>query len=223
MVYNKVMKLIFLDFDGVLNSRQSEIYFSQTAPDTEMESRLCPIATSNLRHILTEHPDTKIVVSSTWRRSRTEVELGHILSQFGIDPSVIISKTPYYGPGEVRGLRIQEWFDTNPEIKPTHFVIIDDDSDMAHFLGTEHFIKTNSKTGLMYPEVSSILAYFGDYNLKYAQLVQGENYRLFSKPKSTEYTFDGVGFYYLDNNGEKRDNISFYPETEKFCWIKKSI
>jgi hypothetical protein len=54
-------------------------------------------------------------------------------------------------------------------------------------------------------------------------LVVGEQYRLFSKPKQVAYTFDGTGFYYLDDQGQKHDQITFYPESEKFCWIKKSI
>jgi hypothetical protein len=217
------MKLIFLDFDGVLNSRQSEIYYTQFHPDKKtMEDRLCPIATSNLLYILKDHPDTKIVVSSTWRRNRTEAVLGEILSRYGINPEVVISKTPYYGPGEVRGLRIQEWFDTHPEVKPTHFVIIDDDADMAHFLGTPHFIKTSTKMGLMYQEVQSILAYFGDYNLNFNQLTPGSEYRLFSKPKQVAYTFLENEIYYLDEEGVKR-KVFFNPETEKFCLIKKSI
>lgn len=218
------MKLIFLDFDGVLNSRQSEIFYSQFHPDRDtMEDRLCPIATSNLLHILKKHPETKIVVSSTWRRNRTEAVLGEILSRYGINPSVVISKTPYHGPGEIRGLRIQEWFDANPQIKPSHFVIIDDDADMAHFLNTPHFIKTSPKTGLMYSEVATILAYFGDYNLSFNQLVIGQQYRLFSKPQQVLYTFDGQGFYYLGEDGQEHRNIHFYPDTEKFCHVQKSI
>lgn len=218
------MKLIFLDFDGVLNSRQSEIYYSQFHPHkVTMEERLCPIATSNLLHILKEHPDTRIVVSSTWRRSRSEAVLGEILSRYGIDPSVVIGRTPYHGPGEIRGERIQEWIDSHKEINTTHFAIIDDDADMAHFLGTPHFIKTHNKTGLMYAEVSKILAYFGNYNLNFNQLIAGEQYKLFSKPKQVIYTFNGTGFYYPDEQGQKHSQITFYPETEKFCLLKKSI
>lgn len=215
------MQLIFLDIDGVLNSLQSTIYYNQFPDKISMEDRLCPIATSNLKYILDKFPDCKIIVSSTWRRGRTLEVLNQILGQYNI-PQVVIDKTPYEGPGEVRGLIIRKWMDQNPTLMQSvsDFVIIDDDSDMAEFLSTSHFIKTDSKVGFTWKEVEMIEVKFGGFNLTIEQLTPGKKYHLFSKPHDMVYTFDGKDFFYLDENGIKRSGIFIYPKTELFKQAK---
>src|SRR6202158_2602282 len=68
------MKVIFLDFDGVLNSAASFVLEARFRKENKVFDDLCPvnetlchICTSNFRHILDEVPDVKIVISSSWR------------------------------------------------------------------------------------------------------------------------------------------------------------
>jgi hypothetical protein len=79
------MNIIFLDFDGVMNSQQSVEHWrwryekgdkSRAHPeslDEEFDRKgmwIDPMALANLSYILEEHPNTYIVVSSTWRKGR---------------------------------------------------------------------------------------------------------------------------------------------------------
>ena len=59
------MRVIFLDFDGVLHPRIS--------PDKLF------VHVDRLSHVLKDHPDVKIVVSSSWRASHTIKQLCHFL------------------------------------------------------------------------------------------------------------------------------------------------
>lgn len=211
------MKLIFLDIDGVLNSRQSSAYYSRLPEELENEYTLCPIAISNLRHILEKHPDCHLVISSTWRKSRSLKTLKEIFDYYEISKEKVISKTPILDT--LRGVEIHKWLQES-KIKPTHFVILDDDKDMDRYLDTIHFIHVDNRIGFSWKEVDKILKYFGGYYLKYEDLVVGQKYQLYSKPSSTGYTFTGNGFYYEDDSG-KHDNIHFYPETECFALINQ--
>ena len=88
MKYN----IVFLDFDGVLNSEQSHLYrtffqnngtaeyvLKRSPFEREIDlfdvRRTCPIAITNLTHLLLNIPNVRVVISSTWRKSkRRDVE-----------------------------------------------------------------------------------------------------------------------------------------------------
>lgn len=143
------MKVIFLDFDGVLNSEQFIRALYRKEGPQGLIREFCPIATSNLMTILTEVPDAQIVVSSSWRLGTSLEELQQILFEHaGVPKGRVIGKTPVdikYGP---RGFEIQAWLDKHPEV--TKFVIIDDDGDMQHLL--PFLVQTNTRRGLMIDE-----------------------------------------------------------------------
>lgn len=69
------MRVIFCDFDGVLNSVASFIYNNRQnllgLTDVPTHESFDPIACSNLQFILEELPDVQVVVSSTWRKTKT--------------------------------------------------------------------------------------------------------------------------------------------------------
>lgn len=147
-VMGGTLKIIFLDFDGVLNSTQSAIYHvrKRTQYDTIFIGDWCPIAFSNLKRLLEATPDARIVVSSSWRHGRTLEQLREILMAEGVDPSRIIGATPSSSVrGEQRGWEIQDWLDAHPEVKD--YVIIDDDADMLPHQ-QEHFVQTDGHIGL---------------------------------------------------------------------------
>lgn len=138
------MKVIFLDFDGVLNShawwelRPKPFVGIKRSRIDDLE--ICPENIRQLNAIVSE-TGAKVVVSSTWRLTRTVKELRDILHRNGFIGDVI-DKTPVL-PSRRRGLEIQDWIDNN--CKDCVFVILDDDSDMEHLL--PFLVKTSLFSG----------------------------------------------------------------------------
>ena len=127
------MKVVFVDFDGVLNSFASH----RLASGETFSAAAC----GNLNVILEAVPELKIVVSSAWRIWGLE-KMREILEKNGIDKSRVIDITG--DEKGSRGYQIQCWLDRNPGV--TNIVILDDDSDMDHLMNK--LVKTNSFIGL---------------------------------------------------------------------------
>ncbi len=157
------MKLIFLDFDGVLNSRKWFNSLQGRDKDdklvlVETDDHLDPEAVE-LINKLVEQSGAQVVISSSWRILHSLDEstdtgkierpsLNEILEKAGARFKAIDTTPRLY---EERGIEIQTYLDylkSKGEIVES-FVIIDDDSDMAHFLNTKHFIKTSFAFGFM--------------------------------------------------------------------------
>lgn len=157
------MKIIFLDFDGVINSFQSAHFWHNKRDQSKWENELysqwtgslkeylaqefCPIALSNVEELMRRVPDAKIVVSSTWRLGETVESLKKILAPAKLVADAIISVTPCLDT--IRGEEIQAWITANPGV--TEFVIIDDEADMGHLLPM--LVKTNVKNGFTYTDM----------------------------------------------------------------------
>ena len=109
------MKIIFLDFDGVINPltfHHSSAGFSQSA---------C----SNVQSVLDKDPTVRIVVSSAWRRLGIE-KVREILKENGIDPTKVVDITEERGGWmpENRAHQIKAWLKAHPEVEK--FVVLDD-------------------------------------------------------------------------------------------------
>lgn len=158
-------RIVFLDFDGVLNSHE------YIATLSEEERRgvigLDPKAVRRLNALLDGDIGARIVVSSTWRHNRTTLQLGDVLCKAGLThPHAVLGRTPRWlhkTPGgiyaaESRGAEIQAWLDTAPDfgIEVTSFVVIDDDSDMAHL--TDRLVKVDLATGLQDEHLAKVIA-----------------------------------------------------------------
>lgn len=129
--------VIFLDFDGVLNSLRSCIAF-------ETYQRFDPVAVKLVRRLCDE-TYSKIVVSSTWR-------LGHNIESLQLEmhnagagslTSLVVGRTP--DTLGIRGDQIRVWLRANPVRR---YVIIDDDSDMhpdQYLVKTDHAIGMDSR------------------------------------------------------------------------------
>lgn len=156
------MRVIFLDFDGVLNSAASFLMESRrrkkdkrlTRPLNETLDRVC---TSNFQYILDQCPDVKIVISSTWREVHKLSWLKKKLKSYGIDGSLVIGKTPSLWGG-LRGREISEWLEDHPDVK--EYVVLDDNS-LTTETHNKRFIKTTWGTGLTLPHVYETLKLFG--------------------------------------------------------------
>lgn len=136
------MKIIFLDFDGVINCQTRwKKYCVQV--DEQSSSMIDPVAVRRLAALVKE-TDARIVISSTWRRFYALADLRRFLALFGIPDDVVIGVTPIL-PGEQRGREIRFWLNTHPDV--TAFVVFDDDADMESV--EANFVQTSWLRGLL--------------------------------------------------------------------------
>lgn len=150
------MKVILLDFDGVLNSEAS-FRMEARRKTQNIENTLSAVCCSNLQYIFEHDSDVKIVISSTWRKIHTLVQLGNILNSYGVTGK-IIGKTPSVMSGD-RAHEIKLWLEEMPT--DTRVVILDDDSDV---LGVKdprcHIFQTSAKDGLLFKQAEQIAKLF---------------------------------------------------------------
>lgn len=130
------MKVVFLDFDGVLNSRE-------TTPEFGLDETLI----ARLNRLLA-HTGAKVVISSSWRRCHSLEYCIATLENAGFKGEVL-GATPerereWGSPSTPRGFEIQDWLHANPEVEA--FVILDDEGDMEHLL--PFLVRTSMVSGL---------------------------------------------------------------------------
>ena len=147
------MKVIFLDFDGVLNSQE---YIESRLDEFKGKKVGLDIRAVRRLNSLVMHSGAEIVVSSTWRQRRTRQDLNQVLRDAGFYGEILgmtptnVNRLPDGSfSSERRGQEIQAWLDAAPRygIDVDSFVIIDDDSDMAHL--KHRLIQTTYATGLL--------------------------------------------------------------------------
>lgn len=132
--------IIFLDFDGVVNTFIWREY--PRNPNHPQGTFHCAFAfaddgfVNNFQAIcwlneLYRHVEYDIVVSSTWRMGHKIDELRDILYNSGLSKDIeVIGTTPVRY--KKRGLEIQEWIDSHNFTGK--FCILDDDKDMEHLM-----------------------------------------------------------------------------------------
>jgi len=174
------MKVLFLDFDGVLNSQQSEIFWHNKRDQSLWENEMykswhgtlkeyiahefCPIAMSNVEELIRRVPDLKIVISSSWRHGETIETLKKILHPSKLIADAIIDVTPYFRGDKPRGAEIQDWLDRHTEV--SHYVILDDDRDMLESQ-KDNFINTSPFHGFQYGDMLWALRILGHADRQY--------------------------------------------------------
>lgn len=146
------MKILFLDIDGVLNSRH--FFLKQKNNLSISENAIDPIAVDILNKIVML-TSCDIVISSTWRLpylwdNKIE-DLFALLKNVGIKANFVgITPDSNY---TCRGDEIQAWLDKNQNIDS--FVIIDDNNDMNHL---QHFlVQTSFNDGLQNEHINKIV------------------------------------------------------------------
>ena len=138
------MKIIFLDYDGVVNtlifdSKRDEPYFN--FPKDNKVNNFQAVCWLNK---LCLENDAKIVVTSTWRNYENYKEC---LYNGGLSKNIeILGKTDDLGTK--RGYEIQKWLDDNKNLEIKEFVILDDEDDMVN-LG-EKLVQTDTYIGITY-------------------------------------------------------------------------
>lgn len=141
----KSIKVIFLDFDGVINSWP----FKKSRPPRpanmtleEMHDRSIDKAAIGRLNVIVKHTKAVVVVSSMWRTSMSRVELRELLARNGF-AGITLDKTP--GESGNRGLQIKQWLDATQR-KVDSFVIIDDEDDFERF-GRDRLVLTSYVDG----------------------------------------------------------------------------
>lgn len=148
-----IIKVIFLDIDGVMISGASTIrnYGQQNFGLT-----LHPEHVEALNFIL-ENTDARIVVSSTYRWMYSVKQLKLLFHKNGINHKYVISSTPFIKDAQ-RGDEIMKWVNLYPEIAKKRFgnkvdcniesfVVLDDDNDMST-IPKGKFVQVNRNYGL---------------------------------------------------------------------------
>lgn len=168
------MKVVFLDFDGVLNNQThaTRTKARRDEPPNEREqayldrlSEDCskPYYLAHFRNIDTEKVDLlnlivrnsktiKVVISSSWRILWGVEEIRDCLKGHGFEGE-IVGMTPkarpaWKGRKIKRGHEIQAWLDDNPSVKT--FVVLDDST--VQFLKYRQ-VRTTYAEGLTFVQV----------------------------------------------------------------------
>lgn len=143
------IKVIFLDIDGVLNSRRTERTTKNGFTFVGMRH------VKNLKKIITA-TEAKVVLSSDWRYDRDDpkhnsdfLELRDELRKYGIE---FYGFTPELLSAH-RGAEIDAWLTEHPEVE--NFVILDDRSDVEP--NKDHWVRTVMSRGLDVKETESAI------------------------------------------------------------------
>lgn len=153
--------LLFLDIDGVLNSRKTfsekKLKASEAIENDEslsMDARirahylsmLDPELIENL-NVFLDKTACHVVLSSAWRIMHGVSGMNELLKTQGFR-HIVTASTPCIDEGwSVRGNEIQAWLNENRKYDFKRYVIFDDDSDML-LQQKDHFFQTSFKEGL---------------------------------------------------------------------------
>lgn len=117
------MKVVFVDFDGVLNHfPPGEVVLTQAYLDNPLEVALV----ARLEQLV-QRTAARVVISSSWRARMTLDELRRALAARGFTGDVI-DTTPRLRTG-IRAHEISAWLALHPEVAA--FAILDDEPDAA--------------------------------------------------------------------------------------------
>jgi len=163
------IKVIMLDFDGVLNSHQTFLMKKGEDPPGASSPREADFNRGvhnldayniwNLNFILKNVPEMKIVISSAWRMSFDMDVLRDVLAHFGVNREVIIDKTPKK-MSSVRCEEIGMWLHDFHGVV-ADYVVIDDRrvfDDGSPRRAKEY--NTSPFTGLTYPDACAVIRRF---------------------------------------------------------------
>ena len=150
-------KVIFLDIDGVLNTKWWYTQMDRNTPKDKYGYAFDPNAVANLKRILDE-TGADIVISSSWKSFGLS-ELEEMWQDRGL-PGKLIGITPNSVSDEmllnadldhmelfsIRGMEIKEWLSKNGK-RVSNYVIIDDMDNMLQEQ-QPHFVWIDPEVGI---------------------------------------------------------------------------
>jgi len=128
-------RIIFLDFDGVLNSEQSFRKFGT-------RYRFAGENVAALNEVL-QQTGAGLVITSSWREGLSLAEMIGYLERDGVLAKRVVGKTPQLQKS--RGLEIDSWLRSAP-YPISSFVILDDRDDME--MHRERLVQVDPQIGL---------------------------------------------------------------------------
>lgn len=128
-------KVVFLDIDGVLCTSRTMLIGH--------DHRFDPIGVAMLRRLFDDHPDWRIVMSSTWRMFGGA---GAVLRSHGL-MNTHQDEATGQDPKMFRSNEIQAWLDAHPEVE--HYLIIDDEEGDIVGEHKKHLVKTSMMNGIL--------------------------------------------------------------------------
>lgn len=146
------MNLIFLDVDGVLNSSRKlrEVWELTHKPHSGVNYPFDERCMNNLK-LLVEKTNSKIVVTSTWRKyEENRNRLLEELKKYELN-EYVIGYTKVFKDN--LGIEIGEYLKTLD--KDVNFIILDDSSKMGDLV--EYLVKTDISVGLTYENVEEAI------------------------------------------------------------------
>lgn len=161
---------IFLDIDGVLN-HQEWYRNNDVKKRDENWIDIDPNKVIMMNHLVEDLGGDEVVavvLSSTWRMSKTVEEINNIFKKVG-STFKILDKTPV-SQHRFRGLEIKDWLSQNSvnlfgfqEHRFHRYAIIDDDSDMC-LDQQEKFFRINTESGITNNDIYRIKNYLKRYD-----------------------------------------------------------
>lgn len=148
------MKVIFLDFDGVLNSFKeytnpdipSTLWTPEMLKEHGIALEISKIYVQRLNRI-THATGAKLVISSSWRKGYLAdyADVIEYLHEQGVK-GFVIGRTPWGPEYKCRGDCIQAWLDEHEDEPIESYVILDDFADMGPLI--DRLVKTHHAVGL---------------------------------------------------------------------------
>jgi hypothetical protein len=151
------MRVIFLDFDGVLNTTADE---PDVSGELWTEAWLDEALVARLARLV-EATEATVVLSTSWRQRRSREELAAMLGLRGYAGGVhdVTPRLPRPAEGErlVRASEITAWLATHPDVRS--FVILDDHTEFGD-LSAQH-VAIDPAVGLTDADVRRALTLLG--------------------------------------------------------------
>lgn len=160
------VKIVFLDFDGVLNSTRYITRIRRDGAEVGEEHDLDRVPVARL-DVLCRLTGAKVVVSSSWRHGRTVGQLSVLLAKRGLSASVI-DKTIDFVPNQdplskrdcgQRGDEIRHWLEQNKRLRVSRWCVLDDSDDMDAV--RDRFVRTDMHVGLTVEDVARCFELLG--------------------------------------------------------------
>lgn len=167
--------ILFLDFDGVIRTRQGDLYWKEHGVSRNPGDEFCPVAIANLNSLCRHLPDLKIIFSTSSRHGNELSWLAQHLALNGFHyPERCIGKTPELNEVKPktrfyeRWQEIEAWLDENAlPLNVDSYLILDDFVAMGPWTNTAHFICCDDRVGFDYLALEKALRSFGYDQLPY--------------------------------------------------------